>query len=67
MSSVSAALESFDRAQMILEMTSMAHAQGHVSAETVSAQKLAEVQADAQVQVLKEALEAETRILDLLV
>lgn len=67
---VSGAQRSVELAQAILDRTNSALANGHVSIDTISAQQIAETQAEVQVEVLKEAIAAEnleaTALIDLL-
>ncbi len=66
MDAVSSALAGIDRSRALLDLTSQRISEGYVLPEVVSAQSAAEVQMEAQVSTLKEALAAEAQILDLL-
>ena len=66
MDALSTAMSSVSQSQMALDRVNAIMAEGYISAETVTAQKQAEVQAAAQVEVLKDAMAAEAQILDLL-
>ena len=67
MDPVSSASSALSHYQQLLDVSSQALAEGHVLPEVISAQEIAEVQIEAQTHLLKESLEAETQILDLLV
>jgi len=64
------ASRSLEIAQAILERGHSALAEGHVTPEIISAVELAETQAEVQVELLKDAIEAEslvaTQLVDLL-
>lgn len=66
MDALSSAMNSVSAAQMALDRVNQVMAEGYISAETVTAQKQAEVAAEAQVAVLKEAMAAEVQLLDIL-
>lgn len=70
MSSISSAASSVDYAQQYLELTNRVMSEGHISADTVTAQAQAETMVEAQVAVLQEAIEfekaASQQIIDLL-
>ncbi|CAM2064603.1 hypothetical protein SCOR_04480 [Sulfidibacter corallicola] len=67
MDAISSAISGFHTAQYRLDVATTRLSEGHVLPEVVSAQDLAQKQIEVQVSQLKEALEAESRILDLLV
>lgn len=66
-SAIDAATNSVAFYQNLLTKANDALAQGVITPEVVSAQELAEVQLEAQTKIFKEALAAETAVLDLLV
>jgi len=67
MDAISAASGSLAQYQALLEVSSQRLSEGYVTPEVVSAQELAQVQIEAQTNLLKEALATQTQILDLLV
>jgi len=67
MSAVTSATDGFNMAREVLMKTSEYLAEGHVTPEVVAASEMAEVQMEAQVSMLKEAIAAEAAIFDVLV
>jgi len=67
MDAVGAASGSIAHYQRLLDVANTRLSEGYVTPEVVSAQALAETQLEAQTKIFKEALAAETQILDLLV
>lgn len=67
MDAISASLGGLHAALAVQDYTALAIAEGHVTPEVVTARDQAQTQAEFEIQALKEALEAETHILDLLV
>ena len=67
MDPVGAASGSIAHYQHVLDVANQRLSEGIITPEVVSAQALAETQLEAQTKIFKEALEAQTRILDLLV
>lgn len=66
MDALGTAVMSVDSSQRLLDSVNLAMAEGHITPEIVSTQALAETQMEAQTKILKQAIEAETKILDLL-
>jgi hypothetical protein len=66
MDAISAAQGGYAAAQALLAQTGTAIAEGYVTPEVVTARDAALTQADIQVEVLEEALNAQRLILDLL-
>ena len=66
MDAVSTATQSVSQAQASLEFANKILAEGYVSAETITARDTAAIQAEAQVNILKQAIEAETLLVDLI-
>lgn len=67
MSAIDSAINGLDMARAILDRTSLALSEGHITPEVIIAREAAEVQMDAQTAVLKEAIAAEAQIFDVLI
>ena len=66
MSPVGTAIDGFHIARELLETAGRHLSEGHLTPEVVSARDLAETQLEAQTSILKEAIAAQTVILDIL-